>query len=264
MKKMSFILSGLLLIIFGFEACDYFVHTNNNSTNQNHQNLSAKKTAAIDFKSKNSSSQDPLVISKTEQYLIDAGLTDVQTVDSNIVVDLKYSTCDNFLGLDVYGDLNKCYLQPDVAQKIKISQKKLKSMYPFYNLIIFDAVRPRSIQSRMWDTIAVPLSERSKYVSNPKNGSLHNFGAAVDVSIVDQNGIELDMGTAYDYFGELAYPREEERMIKEGKLTHIQLLNRELLRSVMEAGGFSGITTEWWHFNSCQRTEAYSKYKIIE
>ena len=116
----------------------------------------------------------------------------------------------------------------------------------------------------MWDTIAVPYSEKSKYVSNPKNGSLHNFGAAVDLSIVDQNGIELDMGTKYDYFGELAYPREEERMIKEGKLTHIQLLNRELLRTVMIAGGFFGITTEWWHFNSCKRNEAYSRYKIIE
>ena len=166
--------------------------------------------------------------------------------------------------MDVYGDLNRCYLQPDVAQKLISCEKELKSRFPFYNLIIFDAVRPRSIQSKMWDTIAVPYSEKSKYVSNPKNGSLHNFGAAVDLSIVDQNGIELDMGTKYDYFGELAYPREEERMIKEGKLTHIQLLNRELLRTVMIAGGFFGITTEWWHFNSCNRNEAYSRYKIIE
>ena len=93
---------------------------------------------------------------------------------------------------------------------------------------------------------------------------MHNFGAAVDLSIINENGYVLDMGTEYDYFGELAYPREEDRMIKEGKLSHKQLLNRELLRSVMEQSGFSGITTEWWHFNSCRRSEAYTLYPIIE
>ncbi len=206
----------------------------------------------------------PLFIGEMEKIMIEAGLVDVQTIDSSIVVDLKYSTSNNFLGVDMYGDFNKCYLQPDVAQKLKCAQQKLKSRFPFYDLIVFDAVRARSIQRKMWDTINVPYSERSKYVSNPNNGSLHNFGAAVDLSIIDECGIELDMGTAYDYFGELAYPREEERMLDEGKLTHIQLLNRTLLREVMESCGFMGITTEWWHFNSCFRTEAYEKYKIIE
>ena len=196
--------------------------------------------------------------------MLEAGLIDIKTIDTSIVVDLRYSTNNNFLGLDMYGDFNNCYLQPDVAEKLKCSQEILKSRFPFYNLIIFDAVRARSIQRKMWDTIDVPYCERSKYVSNPNNGSLHNFGAAVDVSIIDAHGIELDIGTAYDYFGELAYPREEERMIEEGKLTHIQLLNRKLLREVMESGGFMGITTEWWHFNSCYRKEAYEKYKIIE
>ncbi|MCX6296022.1 MAG: M15 family metallopeptidase, partial [Bacteroidetes bacterium] len=168
------------------------------------------------------------------------------------------------LGIDMYGDFNKCYLQADVAQKLKCAQGILRSKFPFYNLIVFDAVRARSIQRKMWDTINVPSFERSKYVSNPNNGSLHNFGAAIDVSIIDENGIELDMGTPYDFFGELAYPREEDKMIEEGKLTHIQLLNRKLLRDVLESSGFMGITTEWWHFNACYRTEAYEKYKIIE
>ena len=263
MKKTTFILLGLLLIICSFEACDYFAQANNDLTS-NHINTNDIKSSSSDLQPKINSEIVPATICETEQCLINAGLVDVQSIDTSLVVDLKYSTCDNFLGLDVYGDLNRCYLQPDVAQKLKACQRELKSRFPFYNLIIFDAVRPRSIQIKMWDTIAVPYAERSKYVSNPKNGSLHNFGAAVDVSIVDQNGIELDMGTKYDYFGELAYPREEERMIKEGKLMHIQLLNRELLRNVMESGGFSGITTEWWHFNSCLRTEAYVKYKIIE
>jgi D-alanyl-D-alanine dipeptidase len=266
MKKTTYILLCLLLICCGFDACDYFSQTND------HYPVSVKKNAPIiiskpDSSELMSSHINGIVsckICQTEQSLIDAGLVDVETIDSNLVIDLKYSTCDNFLGMDVYGDLNRCYLQPDVAQKLISCEKELKSRFPFYNLIVFDGVRPRSIQAKMWDTIDVPYAEKSKYVSNPKNGSLHNFGAAVDISIVDKKGIELDMGTKYDYFGELAYPREEERMIKEGKLTHIQLLNRELLRNVMEFGGFSGITTEWWHFNSCSRKEAYSKYKIIE
>ena len=263
--KVLFFISLITLSACCLEGCDHSSATvNTASKGLESKSITIIKPDSIVLMSSHLEGIISSKICKAEQSLIDEGLTDVQTMDSSIVVDLKYSTCDNFLGLDVYGDLNKCYLQPDVAQKLKVSQKALKFKFPFYNLIIFDAVRPRSIQTKMWDTIAVPYYERSKYVSNPKNGSLHNFGAAVDVSIVDKNGIELDMGTKYDYFGELAYPREEERMIKEGKLTHIQLLNRELLRGVMEAGGFFGITTEWWHFNSCFRNEAYTKYKIIE
>ncbi|MCW3102012.1 MAG: peptidase vanX D-ala-D-ala dipeptidase [Bacteroidetes bacterium] len=199
-----------------------------------------------------------------EQQLIAAGLVEIASADSSISVDLKYSSCDNFLFADMYGDLEKCYLQPDVALKLKKAQELLKEKYPYYSLIVFDGVRPRSIQARMWDTIAVPAYERSKYVSNPQNGSLHNFGAAVDLSIIDENGILLDMGTPYDFFGELAYPREEQRMIREGRLTHKQLFNREILREAMQAAGFTGITTEWWHFNSCSRNEAVLKYKIVE
>ncbi|MDQ3045971.1 MAG: M15 family metallopeptidase [Bacteroidota bacterium] len=207
---------------------------------------------------------EPVWIGITEQNIINAGLIDIKSIDTSIVVDMKYSSPNNFLGLDVYGDFNKCYLQPDVALKLKTAQTLLRQKFPYYSLIVYDAARPRSIQEKMWDTIDVPGTERSKYVSNPKNGSLHNFGAAVDLSIIDENGYELDMGTGYDYFGELAYPREEERMMSEGKLSHKQFLNRDLLREVMEQAGFTGITTEWWHFNSCYRNEAYSRYSIIE
>jgi zinc D-Ala-D-Ala dipeptidase len=203
-------------------------------------------------------------ISPLEKKIIESGLVDINAVDSSIKVDLKYSTCDNFLFMDMYGDLDKAYLQRDVAEKLKAAQKYLQSEFPYYSLIIYDAVRPRSIQNRMWDTLKMPFSVRTKYVSNPQNGSLHNFGAAVDLSIIDENGVELDMGTPYDYFGELAYPREEERMIKEGKLSYKQLFNRQILRDAMTKQGFMEITTEWWHFNSCFRSQAILKYKIIE
>jgi D-alanyl-D-alanine dipeptidase len=203
-------------------------------------------------------------LSEIERQCIQAGLVDIHSIDTTIRVNLKYSSSDNFLCMDMYGDFNKCYLQPDVAQKLHAAQSVLKKKFPYYSLIVFDAARPRAVQAKMWDTIAVPRSERSKYVSNPKNGSLHNFGAAVDLSIIDENGIELDMGTPYDYFGELAYPREEERLLKEGKLTYVQSLNRDVLRDVMLQAGFAGITTEWWHFNSCSRQEAFEKYTFLE
>lgn len=263
MKRIFIRYTGLVAVAFS-TGCDRFA----DERNENKFAEPTREVVNLHAKSPDSIVSDfvplPFVMSETERLLIIAGLVDIGKVDSSIVVDLKYSTNNNFLGVDMYGDFNKCYLQPDVADKLKCAQEILKSEFSFYNLIIFDAARSRSIQQKMWDTIDVPYFERSKYVSNPANGSLHNFGAAVDVSIIDERGIELDMGTAYDYFGELAYPREEERMREEGKLTHIQLLNRKLLRDVMEAAGFMGITTEWWHFNSCYRTEAYEKYAIIE
>jgi D-alanyl-D-alanine dipeptidase len=199
-----------------------------------------------------------------ERSIIAAGLVNIKDVDSTIVVDLKYSSTDNFLGIDVYGDLEDCYLQPDVAKKLAMAQAYLRVKYPYYSLIVYDGARPRRIQQLMWDTINVESSERPKYLSNPKYGSLHNYGAAVDISIIDQDGIPLDMGTPYDYFGELAYPEREEQMIREGKLSTRQVMNRKLLREVMGKAGFFNIQTEWWHFNSCYRPEAISKYDIVE
>lgn len=203
-------------------------------------------------------------IGKLEQSIIDAGLVNIRTIDSSIVVNLKYSTNDNFLGNDIYGDLENAYLQKDVTEKLKMAQLFLKSKFPFYSLIVYDAARPRSIQRIMWDTLKISSNEKIKYLSNPKYGSLHNYGAAVDISIVDEKDIVLDMGTKYDCFDELAYPVKENQFLKEGKLSNEQIANRQLLRSVMQKAGFFNIQTEWWHFNSCYRNTAIERYKIIE
>jgi len=199
-----------------------------------------------------------------EKSLIEAGLIDVALIDTTIIVNLKYSTTDNFLGFDLYGDFNKCYLQPDVAEKLIKAQQYLNEIKANYHLMVLDAARPRSIQQIFWDTLKMPVSEKVKFVANPKNGSLHNFGAAVDVSIADENKIALDMGCPYDYIGELAYPTSETKMLSEGKLSQQQVDNRKLLRTVMYKAGFFNIQTEWWHFNSCRREEAIIKYKMIE
>jgi len=209
----------------------------------------------------------PLTIIKhtfLEQKLIAFGLVNIKTLDESVVVNLKYATEDNFLHKNLYGELKNCYLQKDIAAKVVKAQKILKEKFPFYSLIIYDGVRPLSIQQMMWDELQVPEKLKDKYVSNPEVGSLHNFGCAVDVSIVNEDFWEMDMGTPYDYFGELGYPIAESRMIEEGKLTWRQFENRKLLREVMTEAGFTGITTEWWHFNGNSLKTAGEKYRIVD
>jgi D-alanyl-D-alanine dipeptidase len=165
---------------------------------------------------------------------------------------------------NIYGNLHKAFLQPDVAEKLLKAQLFLKELHPAYNLIIYDAARPRKFQKALWDSLKVPASQKGRFVSNPKNGSLHNFGAAVDLSIVDERNNPLDMGCAFDTNDEIAYPSAEARLLSAGRLTQQQVDNRKLLRTVMYKAGFYNIQTEWWHFNSCTREAAWAKYKIIE
>jgi zinc D-Ala-D-Ala dipeptidase len=208
--------------------------------------------------------EDIPVVPPIELQMIEHGLVNIHDLDSSIIVELKYSTTDNFLGRDVYGGMKNAWLQPDVAEMLVRSQKFLKSIHPEFSLIVYDAARPRSIQQKMWDAIDAPFQEKIRFLANPANGSIHNFGAAVDVSIVDAHGNPLDMGTGFDHMGELAYPSMEEEMLEQGKLEPFHIENRRLLRKVMRHGGFWGIQSEWWHFNACSRAEARERYQIIE
>ena len=202
---------------------------------------------------------DPL-----EQSLIDKGLVNVQTLDSTIRVDLRYSSTNNFVGVDVYGALNNAYLQPEPARRLAQANAYLKEQRADHTLYIFDAVRPRRVQQILWDTLDYPEKEKPKYVANPQEGSIHNYGAAVDLTIADAAGRPLDMGTEFDYFGVLAYPTQEQTMLDQGKLTREQVANRQLLREVMTRAGFTPIKTEWWHFNAFSREEADRRYGIVE
>jgi D-alanyl-D-alanine dipeptidase len=205
----------------------------------------------------------PVIISEIEKSLIKEGLVDIQQIDSTIQIDLRYSSVNNFVGIDLYGDLSKVYMQPDVASKIVMAQQYLKEIDSSLSLLIFDCVRPHNIQQLMWDTLKMPINEKTKFLSNPKNHSIHNYGAAVDLTIAKSN-IELDMGTPYDYIGKEAYPRMESHYLSTGYLTSKHIANRKLLRKTMKLAGFTNITTEWWHFNSCSRSEAKRKYKLIK
>lgn len=191
-------------------------------------------------------------------------LVDVQSINSTILVELKYATWDNFMGVKLYERLKKAYLQKDVAERLSRVQIRLSALKPGFHLLIYDALRPVSVQQKMWDALdSLPPVERGKFVSNPKNRSLHNMGAAVDLTIVDENKIPLDMGASYDDIRQIAYPSMEKYFLEAGKLTTTQVENRALLRKVMEAERFRQLPTEWWHFNACSRAEGLLKYKVL-
>lgn len=205
-------------------------------------------------------------IPELEQRMINQGLVNIQKIDPTIMVELKYSTTDNFTNTDVYGDLTNAYLQEKPAQMLKKANDILKETYPEYRLLVYDAGRPLKVQHILWNILdSIPPVKRKDFVSDPKEGSIHNFGSAVDLTIYDLNLKKpLDMGTKYDFFGDLAYPEKEMYFLKLGKLTQEQVENRRILRQVMQKAGYMPIDSEWWHFNALARKQAKAVYKIIE
>lgn len=192
-------------------------------------------------------------------------LIDVQTLDSSIQVDLKYASTDNFMKKRLYFDIDKAYLQKVIAQRLVKCNTYLKTINANYRLLVYDAARPRSIQQAMWDALdTIPVKDRTKFVSNPANGSVHNYAAAVDLTICDKNGKALDMGAGYDDIHLIAYPSKEDYFLKKGLLSKKQIENRKLLRKVMSSQGFINIPTEWWHFNGVTRKQAKIQFPILE
>lgn len=206
------------------------------------------------------------VLSPIEEKVKEQGLVDIQTVDASIWVDLKYASIDNFFGEDVYGTFKKAYLQREPAEQLKVANEQLQTRFPDYRLLVYDAVRPLAVQWILWEKLdSIPPKLRTNYVADPKKGSIHNYGCAVDLTIIDTKTLQpLDMGTKFDFFGYLAYPRKEAEMLEKGLLTKEQIANRQLLRDVMQAARYEGITSEWWHFNYYPRKVAEKKYKIVK
>lgn len=205
---------------------------------------------------------DAVEIGELEKSLIEAGLVDIQTVESSIQVELKYATADNFLGKNVYGTLRNCYLQPIVADMLATAQRNLQAEHPHLSLLVYDGVRPRSVQYKMWDI--VKGTDQQEYVASPKAGSMHNYGASVDLTLATTEGVALDMGTPFDFFGPQAQPRFEEKYIQSGELTTQQVKNRRILRASMQSAGFHIILNEWWHFNAFARDTIKARFTAVE
>ena len=195
--------------------------------------------------------------------LENAGLVAVNKLDSTIAVSLMYAVENNFTGVRLYDDITDAYLHPDAAKAVVKASSELHKLYPSYNLLIKDAARPMSVQRKMFD--AVKGSSKANYVANPaKGGGLHNYGLAVDITIVDENGDELPMGTEVDHLGKEANINQEERMVREGVITETERQNRLLLRHVMRTAGFKPLRSEWWHFNLVSKHEAQRSYQLLE
>lgn len=203
------------------------------------------------------SPKSPMVL-----YMQEQGLVDIQILDSTICVDLKYATTDNFTQEVLCEGLTEAYLHPTAAQKLAKAQQLLKEYNPNLSLLVYDAGRPLSVQEKMYK--AVQNTPYRKYVADPSKTGMHNYGMAVDLTICDSDGVALDMGTPFDFFGRAAGINKEEQLLSEGILTVEQIDNRKLLRKVMTEAGFVTIHGEWWHFNACLRTEVSNNAKLID
>jgi len=192
-----------------------------------------------------------------------AGLINVQSIDSSIQVNLVNSNPDNnFFRENYYKGLNKAYLQKSIAVKLAKAQKILKSQYPSYSLLILDSARPRSISQKMYNKMKGTRFER--YVANPKTGSMHNYGIAVDITIANCKGKQIDMGFT-PFFKSNFEIYYQFAKIKVGfSLSNTQKKNRKLLKTVMKKAGFIPLGFEWWHFNGMEKKQARQNYKIIE
>ncbi len=148
--------------------------------------------------------------------------------------DLRYATENNFLNAKVY-DCAECYLRYKTVKKlIEANEKFLKLGF---RIKLFDCYRPLDVQKKMWKIVPNPI-----YVADPSKGSIHNRGCAVDLTLIDLNGNELDMGTPFDYFGkEAAHSYENNSDVVKN--------NRKLLREIMESCSFKVFQSEWWHYN---------------
>lgn len=156
------------------------------------------------------------------------------SLDSTIVIDIRYATPHNFMGEAVY-DCGRCFFRPAVARALLAAHRELRSQGQ--GLKMFDCYRPRPVQWKLWNHTPDP-----RFVADPRKGSVHNRGGAADLTIVDLAGHELPMGTEYDYFGPEGYHGYPH-------LPDSVLANRLRLKEVMARHGFAHIRTEWWHYN---------------
>jgi len=180
----------------------------------------------------------------------------------NLKVSLSYNGTNNFMNEDLYKGFHHAFLHQLAFEKMQIASQYLKNNYPELKFLVFDALRPRSVQVKMRKHVEhTPYKD---YVADPKLGSLHNFGMAIDLTLIDKSEKELDMGTPFDDFAELAQPKLEEKFLREGLLTAAQMNNRMILRNTMLAGGFTQLPHEWWHYNAFANDHVRKNFLIVE
>jgi D-alanyl-D-alanine dipeptidase len=169
----------------------------------------------------------------TTQTIHDSVFVDIKNYSSKFLFDFKYATTDNFLKQKVY-DCEKCLLRYGTLKKMLAAQKDFEELG--YRVILFDCYRPHDVQKKMW-----AIFPNASYVADPAKGSIHNRGGAIDLTLADQNGKELDMGSAFDHFGKESHHDYDQ-------LTFEVKERRKVLKTIMEKNGLKGIASEWWHY----------------
>ena len=175
-------------------------------------------------------------------------LVELVSLDPTLKLDIRYATANNFLGRPVYRQA-RAFLQRPAAEAVARVNASLREQG--YGLVIFDGYRPWAVTKAFWD--ATP-KEKKQFVANPKEGSKHNRGCAVDLSLFDlASGKEISMPSEYDEMSERAQISysggdEESRSM------------RDRLRKAMEAEGFEVYEPEWWHYNY----KEWRQYPILD
>lgn len=180
---------------------------------------------------------------------------------AGIAVDLRYATSNNFVGRDLYSSFDCAWLHRDAAAALENVVAWLARERPGYTALVLDALRPQRVQEQLWN--ALEGTGLQMYLANPVRGSIHSYGMALDITLLDEAGVELDMGTGFDDMTELSHPALEEGFLVAGQLTDEQVANRRLLRAGMLGAGFLGINTEWWHFDCGDRELVRATFRRV-
>jgi D-alanyl-D-alanine dipeptidase len=178
-----------------------------------------------------------------------------------IAVDLRYATPNNFVGRDLYSPFDCAWLHVEAARALEKVVAWLGARRPGCKVLVLDALRPQRVQQQLWDALAG--TGLQMYLANPERGSIHSYGMALDLTILDEQGTELDMGTGFDDMTELSHPALEEGFLVAGRLSAAQVQNRRLLREAMNQAGFVGIRTEWWHFDCGDRELVRREFRRV-
>lgn len=216
-----------------------------------------------------------------DMFMQEYGMVNIQMIDNDILVNLKYSTTDNFVGQDMYGDLQEAYLEREFANRVAKAQSILKEYNPNYTLLIYDAARPISVQRAMRQCVEGTILER--FVADGTRGGRHNYGVAVDLTIATLDGTPLDMGAGFDDFTEAAsvkgtadtsdastrtpevYRRYINNLAKRGIISYQAAQNRILLIEVMHKAGLYPYRREWWHYEDIMPMDSVRiKYKLLD
>ncbi len=181
---------------------------------------------------------------------------------AGIAHDLRYGTTHNFAGRNLYGGHDCAYLRREAADGLAQAALWLQQARPGHRILVLDALRPHRVQQSIWaDVSGTPMA---LYFADPAVGSVHSHGMAVDVTLLDEQGAEVDMGGAYDEMAPISHPALHDLHLASGALSPVQLAERRWLHEAMRQGGFQGIDTEWWHFDHGDRIHTRSRLPRVD